>query len=57
MINKDRKKEAQKNFAQYLQDGLIKKEKNETAKAMYLKNAGLIKNILFMNHERKVYKL
>ena len=37
----DRKKEAQKNFAQYLQDGLIKKEKNETAKAMYIKNAGM----------------
>jgi len=38
----DRKKEeAQKNFAQYLNDGLIKKEKNETAKAMYIKNAGM----------------
>ena len=41
MADKDRKKEAQKNFAQYLQEGLIKKEKNETAKAMYIKNAGL----------------
>ncbi len=41
MIDKDRKKEAQQNFAQYLQDGLIKKEKNETAKRMYLKNADL----------------
>jgi uncharacterized protein (UPF0332 family) len=35
------KKEAQKNFAQYLEDGLIKKEKNETAKSMYIRNAEL----------------
>ena len=41
MVDKDRKKEAQQNFAQYLQEGLIKKEKNETAKAMYIKNADL----------------
>ncbi len=41
MIDKERKKEAQQNFAQYLQDGLIKKEKNETAKAMYWRNAEL----------------
>ncbi|MBN1156282.1 hypothetical protein JXA85_01575 [Candidatus Woesearchaeota archaeon] len=40
-MDKERKKEAQKNFAQYLSDGLIKKEKNETAKAMYIKNADL----------------
>src|SRR3989344_9668427 len=38
---KDKKKEARQNFAQHLQNGLIKKEKNETAKAMYIKNAGL----------------
>jgi len=37
----DRRKEAQQNFAQYLQEGLIKKEKNETANAMYIKNAEL----------------
>src|SRR3990167_3190815 len=41
MIGKERIKEAQKNFTQYLQDRLIKKEKNETAKAMYAKNADL----------------
>ena len=41
MIDEKRSKEAQQNFSQYLQDGLIKKEKNETAKAMYLKNADL----------------
>lgn len=35
------KKEAQQNFANYLQEGMIKKEKNETAKVMYLKNADL----------------
>jgi len=39
MIDAERKKQAQQNLAQYLQDGLIKKGKNETAKAMYLKNA------------------
>ena len=41
MIDAERKKEAQHNFAQYLLDELIKKEKNETAKLMYLKNADL----------------
>lgn len=41
MIDKDRKKESQQNFANYLQEGLIKKEKNEIAKAMYIKNAEL----------------
>ena len=41
MIDEKRKNEAQQNFAQYLRDGLINKEKNETAKAMYLKNADL----------------
>lgn len=41
MIDEERRKEAQQNFAQYLQEGLIKKEKNETAKAMYTKNADL----------------
>ncbi len=45
MIDQERKKEAQHNFAQYLQDGLIKKEKNETAKLMYLKNAELSLNL------------
>ena len=40
-MNKERKKEAQQNFAQYVQDGLIKKERNETAKAMYLRNADM----------------
>ena len=39
MIDKAKKKEAKQNFDQYLQDGLIKKEKNETARAMYIKNA------------------
>ena len=41
MEDKDRDKEAQKNFAQYLHDGLIKRSKNETAKEMYIKNANL----------------
>ncbi len=41
MIDAKQKKEAKQNFDRYLQDGLIKKEKNETAKVMYLKNAEL----------------
>lgn len=45
MIDEDRKKEARNNFTHYLQDRLIKKEKNETAKAMYLKNADLSLNL------------
>jgi len=39
MIDINKKKEAKQNFDQYLQDGLIKKEKNETARVMYIKNA------------------
>ncbi len=41
MIDANKKKEAKQNFDKYLQDGLIKKEKNETARQMYLKNAEL----------------
>ena len=57
MIDKERRKEAQQNFAQYLQDGLIKKEKNETAKAMYTKNADLSLNLAeeCMNSSLKPY--
>ena len=35
------KEEAEKKFSQYLLEGLIKREKNEAAKAMYAKNADL----------------
>src|SRR3989344_249757 len=54
---KDKKKEARKNFAQYLNDGLIKKEKNETAKAMYIKNAGMSLSLAeeCMNNSLKPY--
>jgi len=41
MISEERTREAQQSFAYYLQEGLVKKEKNETAKAMYIKNADL----------------
>lgn len=41
MIDEGRKKEAQQNFAQYLQDGLIQKKKNDISKEMYIKNADL----------------
>ena len=56
-MDMERKKEAQRNFAQYLQDGLIKKEKNETAKAMYAKNADLSLNLAeeCMNSSLKPY--
>lgn len=45
MIDNDRIKEAKQNFSQYLEVGLIKKEKNETAKLMYIKNAELSFNL------------
>ena len=45
MIDTKQKKEAKQNFDKYLQDGLIKKEKNETARQMYLKNAELSLNL------------
>ena len=57
MIDKERKKEAQQNFAHYLQNRLIKKEKNDTAKAMYTKNADLSLNLAeeCMNSSLKPY--
>ena len=45
MIDQNKRKEAKQNFDKYLQDGLIKKEKNETARAMYIKNAELSLNL------------
>ena len=45
MIDAKQKKEAKSNFDKYLQDNLIKKEKNETARQMYLKNAELSLNL------------
>lgn len=39
MIDAKQKKGAKQNFDKYLQDGLLKKEKNETARQMYIKNA------------------
>ena len=41
MIDESRKKEAQGNFSRYLEEGLLKKETNETAKEKYLENAEL----------------
>jgi uncharacterized protein (UPF0332 family) len=57
MIDKERRKEALQNFTQYLQDRLIKKEKNDTAKAMYAKNADLSLNLAeeCMNSSLKPY--
>ena len=57
MIDKEKQKEAKRNFDKYLQDGLIKKEKNETAKAMYIKNAEISLNLAeeSMNSTLKPY--
>lgn len=39
MIDEKRKKEARDNFSQYLKEGLIKKQKNEEARQMYMQNS------------------
>lgn len=41
MLDEKRIKEAESNVRQYLQDNLLKKQTNETAKAMYIENADL----------------
>lgn len=41
MIDTERKKEAKRNFDGYLREGLIKKERHEAARSMYIKNADL----------------
>jgi len=41
MINQKRKDEAQLNFTRYLNEGLLKKEKNELAQKKYIENADL----------------
>lgn len=41
MLNDKRLKEAESNVKQYLAEGLIKKQKNETAKQMYVENSNL----------------
>lgn len=41
MLNKDGIKEAESNVKHYLEDGLLKKQKNQTAKEMYIENSDL----------------
>ena len=41
MLDQKRIKEAESNVRQYLQDSLLKKQTNETAKAMYIVNADI----------------
>jgi uncharacterized protein (UPF0332 family) len=41
VIDNKRKKEARENFAEYLRDGLIRKQKDEEAKKMYIQNSDL----------------
>lgn len=41
MLNEKRIKEAESNAKQYLEEGLLKKERNETAKLMYIENSDL----------------
>src|SRR3989339_884875 len=57
MIDANKKKEAKQNFDRYLQDGLIRKEKNETARTMYIKNAEQSLNLAeeSMNSELRPY--
>ena len=44
MLNEKRVKEAESNVRQYLTEGLLKKQKNETAKEMYIENSDLSLN-------------
>jgi uncharacterized protein (UPF0332 family) len=41
MIDEKRRKAAQENFAGYLREGMVRREKNEIAEKMYLRNAEL----------------
>jgi len=41
MLSEKRIKEAESNVRQYLSEGLLKKQKNETAKKMYVENSDL----------------
>ena len=41
MLNERRIKEAESNVKQYLAEGLLKKQTNETAKEMYVENSDL----------------
>ena len=41
MLNEERIKEAESNIRQYLEEGLLRKQKNETAEITYLENSNL----------------
>ena len=41
MLDQQRIKEAESNVKQYLQDGLLKKQTNNTAKMMYIENCDI----------------
>lgn len=41
MLDEKKIKEAESNIRQYLEEGLLKKENNETAKQMYIENSNL----------------
>lgn len=41
MLDEKRIKEAESNVKRYIEDGLLKKQRNETAKSMYIENAEL----------------
>ncbi len=41
MLDEKRIKEAESNVKRYLEEGLLKKEKNDTAKAMYIENSDI----------------
>ncbi len=58
MLNEKRIKEAESNIKQYLDEGLIKKQKNETAKEMYIENSNISLETAqkLLNLETKTYK-
>ncbi len=41
MIDEKRKKDARENFSEYLREGLIRKQKDEEAKKMYIQNSDM----------------
>ena len=58
MLDDKRIKEAENNIRNYLQDGLLQKQSNQTAKLMYIENSGLSLETAqkLLELESKIYK-
>ena len=58
MLDDKRIKEAENNVRNYLQDGLLQKQSNQTAKLMYIENSGLSLETAqkLLELESKIYK-